>query len=103
MIKYIYYKAICTHRWGNNPTKDEHTSSNGFIISDRYNKSMAFYNAAVAEAKKDFPFLKNADIEPFVVTKSICIQGFPGIRFKLPENTVKEGYGNVSEIDFQYS
>jgi hypothetical protein len=49
-----YDKRIITHKWGNNPTNDEYTSSNGYIISARtYSRSMKFFMGAAAEAAKE--------------------------------------------------
>lgn len=99
-----YDKRIITHKWGNNPTNDEYTSSNGFVISSgTYSRSLAFFNDAAAEAKRDFPELKDEDIQPFIITKSRYNQGFAGIKFSLPENTKKRGYHQCSELDFSYA
>lgn len=99
-----YDKRIITHQWGNNPANDEFTSSNGFVISSgTYSRSLTFFNEAAAEAKRDFPGLKDDDIEPFVITRSRYNLGFAGIRFPLPENTVKEGYYQRKELDFTTS
>lgn len=96
-----YDKRIITHKWGNNPTNDEFTSSNGFIISSgSYDRSMKFFNGAATEAKKDFPELKDSDIEAFIITKSSYNQGFAGVRFSLPDNTKKDGYRQASKLDF---
>jgi len=99
-----YDKRIITHRWGNNPTNDEFTSSNGFVISaGTYSRSLAFLKAAAAEAKHDFPGLKDEDIEPFIITRSTYNKGFAGIRFPLPENAVRSGYSQEKRLDFSYS
>lgn len=98
-----YDKRIVTHQWGNNPTNDEHTSSNGFVISaGTYSRSLTFFIEAAAEAKRDFPEIKNDDIEPFIITRSSYNQGFAGIRFPLPENTTKEGYHQDKKVDFSF-
>lgn len=99
-----YDKRIITHQWGNNPTHDEFTSSNGFIISaGTYARSMDFLNELAAEAKRDFPAIKDSDIEPFVITKSSHNQGFAGIRFPLPDDAGKAGYRQASSLDFVHS
>lgn len=98
-----YDKRIITHRWGNNPTNDEFTSSNGFVISaGTYSRSLAFLKAAAAEAKRDFPGLKDEDIEPFIIIRSTYNKGFAGIHFPLPENAEKKGYRQASSLDFSY-
>lgn len=97
-------KRIITHQWGNNPTNDEYTNSNGFIISsDTYDKSISFFKKLAREAKKDFPFLKDGDIECFVITQSTYNKGFGGIKFSLPDNTKKAGYYQGSRIDFDWN
>ena len=96
----ISEKFIATHKWGNNPTNDEFTNSNGFILSCTYDYSIKGFNELAAIAKKDFPFLKDSDIECFIVTKSSYNKGFPGVRFALPENQTKEGYSQVPRFDF---
>jgi hypothetical protein len=96
-----YDKRICTHKWGNNPTHDEYTDTKGVVISaGTYDRSLEFLNGAAAEAKKDFPGLKDSDIEPFIITKSGYNKNFAGIWFPLPENTEKAGYRQVTELDF---
>ncbi len=81
---------------------DKYTSSNGYVLaSNHYRGDMAFLNELVKEVKKDFPFVKEEDINPFVVTKSSFNQGFSGIRFSLPANTKKKGYKNVARLGFQ--
>jgi hypothetical protein len=99
-----YDKRIVTHTWGNNPTHDEFTSSNGVILSaNTYQHSIAFLNELAVEAKRDFPCLTDNDIEVFVVVRSGHNQGFWGIRFSLPEGTLcKNGYRQVSSLDFSY-
>jgi hypothetical protein len=99
-----YDKRITTHKWGNNPTNDEYTSSNGFIISGgTYDKSIEFFKRAAKEAKKDWPHLKDSDIECFVIVQSCYNKGFGGVRFSLPDNAQKEGYRNSEKVDFQYT
>ncbi len=99
-----YDKRICTHKWGNNPTNDEYTSSNGLIISaGTYSRSMEFFNQMAAEAKKDFPHLTDEDIEPIIITKSSYNQGFAGIKFPLQKNALRTGYRQVANLDFHYA
>jgi hypothetical protein len=96
-------KRIVTHKWGNNPTRDEYTSSNGYIIAaNHYCRTMEFFKVAAKEAKKDFPELKDSDIEVFVITDSCYNKGFSGIKFSLPDNAKKNGYRYSSTIDFSY-
>lgn len=97
-------KRIITNKWGNNPTNDEYSNSNGFIISSgTYNKSIAFYKKLARQAKKDFPFLKDEDIECFVITRSSYNKGFGGVLFPLPKNYKKEGYNTCNTVDFDYN
>lgn len=99
-----YDKRIITHKWGNNPSNDEYTDTNGFIISNgTYDKSFAFYKKLAEQAKKDFPFLKDEDIECFVITRSTYNKGFGGIRFSLPENQEKQGYRYSNRVDFDWN
>lgn len=92
-----------SHKWGNNPTNDKFTSSNGFVISSgTYSRSIAFLNEAANEAKKDFPFLKDDDIEAFIITDSSYNKGFSGVRFSLPDNTKHKAYRSSSTLDFKY-
>ena len=68
MVHMKFDKRIITHRWGNNSTNDEFESSNGFVISDgTYDRSLRFLRQAASEAKRDFPHLTDADIEPFII------------------------------------
>lgn len=99
-----YDKRIITHKWGNNSTADEYTSSNGFVISgDSYDRSIAALNEMVAEAKRDFPSLSDSEIQPFIITRSTYNKCFAGIRFPLPANATKDGYKQGSELDFAHS
>lgn len=86
-------KFICTHHWGDNK---EFTNSNGFILSCTYDYSVKGFKELAKIARKDFPFLKDRDIECFIVTKSSYNKGFPGVRFALPENFKRAGYRDVS-------
>jgi len=96
-------KRICTHKWGKNkPTDTEITSSNGFIISNFYDKSISHYLKLVEIAKKDFPFLTDEDIQIGEVRVSDYNKGCPFVRFSLPANTEKSGYNNCEWIDFCY-
>ena len=99
-----YDKRIVTHQWGNNPTNDEFTNSNGIVMApNHYLHSIAFLNELAAEAKRDFPDLTDNKIEAFAVTKSDYNQGFWGIVFSLPANTTKEGYRAVGNLDFWHN
>ena len=104
LLKMTYDKRIVTHAWGNNPTHDEFKSSNGFILSaNTYQHSITFFNDLAAEAKRDFPWLTDNDIEVFVVVQSGYNQGFWGVRFSLPEDIFcKAGYREVPSLDFSY-
>lgn len=78
--------------------------SDGYILSnDTYRKSLDFYNELATEAKRDFPHLKDQDINPFVVIKSNYNQGTAGIHFSLKAKTTKEGYNQHDHLDFQRS
>lgn len=97
-------KRIITHKWGNNPTNDEFTNSNGFVISSgTYDKRITFFNKLADEAMKDFPFLKPDDIECFVITRSQYNKGFAGVRFSLPENQQHSEYRASERVDFDYN
>jgi hypothetical protein len=96
----ISEKFICTHKWGNNPTNDEYTNSNGFILSCTYDYSIKGFKELAQIAQKDFPFLKEDDIECFIVTKSTYNKGFPGVRFSLPENYSHKDYRSVGKTNF---
>jgi hypothetical protein len=99
-----YDKRIVTHQCGNNETHDEFTFSNGIVMAaDHYANSVAFVNELAAEAKLDFPDLRDADIEVFVVTESKYNKGFWGVVFPLPAGTAKEGYRAVQRLDFWHS
>ena len=87
-----------------NSTNDEFESSNGFVISDgTYDRSLRFLRQAASEAKRDFPHLTDADIEPFIITKSTYNKNFAGIRFPLPGGTTKPGYRVSNKLDFSHS
>jgi hypothetical protein len=90
-------KTIYQWKWGNNPTQDEHTSARAYIIPNFYNKSLATFAMLAAEAKKDFPHLKDDDIECGVVTKSSYNQGMPLVTFSVPPDTNKTGYHKGGE------
>jgi hypothetical protein len=99
----VYDKRIVTHQWGNNPTHDEYTNSNGIVMAaNHYRHDITFIDQLAAEAKRDFPTLKDEEIEVFVVTRSGYNYGFWGVRFALPAGTVKDGYRAVETVDFSY-
>lgn len=95
----ITSKRIITHKWGNNPTRDENTSSNGFLFGG-YNASLANYRALARAAKRDFPKLRDADIECQVVRRSPYMESFIYVQFPLPANTRKTGYRQDTECDW---
>lgn len=94
-------KRIITWRWGNNPTQDEHTATRGFIFGG-YNASAPAYTRLVEEARRDFPSLRDKDIELSKVTQSTYMKGFIVVSFPLPPNTEKRGYDNWQRFDFHY-
>ena len=99
----MYDKRIVTHSWGNNTTRDEYKSSNGFILSaSTYQHSINFLAVLASEAKLDFPHLTDDDIEVFTVIRSSYNQGFWGVRFPLPPGTRKDGYRDEISLDFSY-
>ncbi len=93
-------KRIITHHCG---AHDELTFSNGFVISGgSCGRNIAFLLRLAAEAKRDFPDIRDENIEVFIITRSSYNQGFAGVRFPLPKNAVKEGYRQANAVDFQY-
>jgi len=99
-----YDKRIVTHQWGNNPTHDEYTNSNGVVMAANHDcHSITFIDQLAAEAKRDFPDLNDGEIEVFVVTKSSYNRVFWGVKFPLPAGAVKDGYRAVQGLDFVYS
>ena len=73
------------------------------MAANHYAHSVAFVNKLAAEAKLDFPGLKDENIEVFVVTESDYNKGFWGVVFPLPAGTAKEGYRAVQRLDFWHS
>lgn len=90
-------KIICTHRSGDN------TYSNVFILTPRYSKSVTTYKGLIKEAKKDFPFLTDDDIECCMVTESTSCKNFPLVRFSIPNVNHPAAYRHVSAINFRTS
>jgi hypothetical protein len=84
-------KEIYSWKWGNNETRDEDTSTRGYILGG-YNSSFERICAMAAEAKKDFPNLQDKDIEVGFVTSSRCVKNFWGIHFPLPNETRHKDY-----------
>lgn len=105
-------KRIVTHKWGNNPPlkdkkgkdipgtgNDEYTFSNGFVIG-QYGGTLSHYLRLVAEARKDFPKLKDAEISLDRVSHSTYMKHFILVRFSLPANTTHPKYTNWNRYDF---
>jgi hypothetical protein len=95
-------KRIITWQWGNNEQRDDVTTSRGFIIANHYNRNVPAYQQLVREAKKDFPALRDADIELGYVTDSTYCKNCTLISFPLPANTTREGYRAWDRFDFRY-
>lgn len=96
-------KRIYTWKWGNNLSNDEYESARAFIFGN-YGEDFAHYAKMVAEAKKDFPNLKDKDIIVSKVTESSYMKHFAVISFSVkPETRVKgyEFYGG-RKMDFRY-
>lgn len=102
-MKPEFEKIIATHKWGNGPTRDEITSSNGFVLCDLYSRSLTTFKMLAEEAKKDFPDLSDDDIECFVVTKSSYNKGCPGVRFSLPDNARHPDYHACERVEFEHA
>jgi len=92
-------KRIITWKWGNNPTHDEYTTSRAFIFGN-YGDNFAHYAQLVAEAKKDFPKLRDEDVTVSVVHQSTYMKHFIYISFMVEENQVMAGYKNWDRFDF---
>ena len=76
------------------------TYANGFIFGD-YGWSLEKYKQLAEVAKRDFPFLKDEDIEVDRVRKSTYMKDFSYIRFPLPADTIATGYTMTSRKDFE--
>lgn len=74
--------------------------ANGFIFGD-YGWSLEKYKQLAEIAKRDFPFLKDEDIEIDRVRESTYMKDFSYIRFSLPSDTVATGYTMTTRKDFE--
>lgn len=92
--KIYYRKFLVTHKWGDN---NQYTSTNAFIIPDHYNHSLDTFQEMTDEARKDFPNLKNENVECRTVLQSNWCKGFPIIHFHVPANTKMEGWNDCKD------
>jgi hypothetical protein len=92
-------KRIITWKWGNNPTRDEYTTSRAYIFGN-YGDNYAHYARLVKEAKRDFPRLRNRDITVSVVRESTYMKNFIYISWLVKPNQQKEGYEKWGRFDF---
>ena len=72
--------------------KKSHLYTNGFIIANHYCHSLASFLAMVAEARKAFPELKDADVECRTVQQSGWCKRCPIIQFSLGVGSEAEGW-----------
>jgi len=72
--------------------KDVHYFANAFLIPNNYNRSLAGYLKIIAEARKDFPDLKDEDINCLKVVRSSHCLHMPIIQFRVPVGTERPDY-----------
>jgi hypothetical protein len=66
--------------------------ANAYCISRDYTHSIAFFRRMADDIKIDFPELKDEEIECRIVNKSRLCLNCSVIKFKVPVETVKEGW-----------
>lgn len=72
-----------------------------FIIGN-YGDNLPAYLELIAEAKRDFPFLKDKDITLSKVTASSSILHHILITFELPAGSKVCGYSLYKDLNFNY-
>ena len=72
--------------------------SNGYLIPDNYDHSVAAFLRLARWAAKRFPDLKLADIECRTVTESRWCKGCPIIRFPLPAGTAHSDFTSCRKL-----
>lgn len=78
-------------------TRWEHFCS---IREDNYGRSLAKINRLVAEARKDFPELKDEDIE-VVVYGGVNFKGQIGVEFRATSiDAIKDYYIPISQLEY---
>lgn len=67
------------------------------IIAERYDHSLFMFQNLFEEAKKDFPKLRERDVECYNVVKSSSVKGCPMIKFDTYEP--REGYHTTERLN----
>lgn len=71
------------------------------ISADTYTSDFAFIKSLVDEGKKDFPHLRNEEMKIVMFAGRRC-NGIFGVRFIISNNTVPEGYSQISKLEEIY-
>jgi len=71
---------------------------NAYIIPDHCSHSIKTFLALVTEARRDFPELRDVDIECRTVVESAWCRGCPIIHFAVKADLVREGWVNVETL-----
>jgi len=87
--------------WKLNDHEDHNSFSRAFIFGG-YGETFSNYSELVAEAKRDYPTLKDQDIIISKVHTSSYMKGYSVISFLVPVDSVKKGYKNWDQFDFNY-
>ena len=83
--KYIVTYTLCHISVGSDDIcTDKPIIVNGYIISNNYNVTLTTYEELATEARRDFPKLKDSDIECRTVLQSDWCKRCAAISFQLP-------------------
>jgi hypothetical protein len=84
-------KAQSHWRWGNSPTRDENKGQRVAIWANCYSKAVEHANYLAEILKKDFPGVKDDEIE-IVIYEGITKKGMMGLEFDPGEREIPKDY-----------
>ena len=93
-----FHKYIATHSVEFEKDKPPTRFSNAWLMPNNYCHSLAAFMKLVEEARKDFPKLKDEDVECLTVVHSSWCKGFPIIRFTVPADTKRAGWYDCERL-----
>lgn len=91
-------KAQCHWRWGNNPTNDEHKGQRVAVWTNCYTKTIEHANDLAKILKKDFPGVKDDEIE-IVVYGGSTKKGMMGAEFDPGDRKIPKDYAVWDRFD----
>lgn len=95
-----YVKRIATWKWGNNPTRDEFTTTRVYLIAKESSRCLPFFDEMAAILYRDFPGIEH--IERSTVKNDGPMKGCLVVTGLLPNGTKHPDYEQNDIADIRY-